>query len=134
MKSLVEKGLIDCNFAIEALKHPVPFNPINMGEAINSPLSEYFPSITVDESLFIYTRRLPSKMSSSGFNEDFYVSHKSGGKWEKSYNFRSLNSETNDGAPSISADGQLLIFTICEEFGNYGKAKKGYGSCDLVYS
>ena len=41
MEGLAQKGLVDCNFAIEALKHPVPFNPINMGENINSPLPEY---------------------------------------------------------------------------------------------
>ena len=47
MKNLSIDGLRDCNFAIEALKHPVPFEPINLGDKINSPLPEYFPSISV---------------------------------------------------------------------------------------
>lgn len=135
MKSLAKDGLRDCNFAIEALKHPVDFNPINLGEAINSPLPEYFPSMTVDGNTFLYTRRLNSKMSYSGFNEDFYVSHKVGGKWSKSTNVRAINSTTNEGAPSLSANGMFLIFTSCSDpVEGYGSGRKGYGSCDLFYA
>lgn len=135
MKSLAKDGLLDCNFAIDALKHPVPFNPINMGEAINSPLPEYFPSITVDGNTFLYTRRLNSKMTYSGFNEDFFVSKKYGGKWSKSTNVKAINSMTNEGAPSLSANGMFLIFTSCADpVDGYGKGRKGYGSCDLFYA
>jgi len=135
MKGAAKDGLRDCNFAIEALKNPVPFNPINLGENINSPLPEYFPSITVDGNTFLYTRRLNSKMSYSGFNEDFYVSHKVGGKWNKSVNVRAINSTTNEGAPSLSANGMFLIFTSCADpVEGYGEGRKGYGSCDLFYA
>lgn len=134
MKDLALDGLDDCYFAIEALKNPVPFKPINMGEGVNSQNPEYYPSLSVDGKTLLYTRRLSSKSSVSGFNEDFYVSRHNGKEWTKSYNLSGVNSNNNEGAPTLSADGQLLIFTICEEFGNYGMGKKGYGSCDLFYS
>ncbi len=134
MKPMAEKGLKDCEFALDAIKNPVDFNPINMGEAINSEYPEYFPSISVDGRTLLYTRRLPSKRTASGFNEDFYIAHFDGKNWKKSYNLKGVNSMNNEGAPTLSANGQLLIFTICEEFGDYGQGKKGYGSCDLFYS
>jgi len=135
MKSLAEDGLRNCNFAIEALKTPVPFDPINLGEAINSPLPEYFPSISVDGNTFLYTRRLDSKMTYTGFNEDFFVSHKAGGEWTKSVNVKPINSLSNEGAPSLSANGRFLIFTSCKDPAEgYGRERKGYGSCDLFYT
>jgi outer membrane protein OmpA-like peptidoglycan-associated protein len=135
MKDLAKDGLRDCNFAIEALKNPVPFDPINLGENINSPLPEYFPSISVDGTKFLYTRRLTSKMTYTGFNEDFFVSTFDGKNWQKSINVKPINSLTNEGAPSLSANGRFLIFTSCADpVDGYGQGRKGYGSCDLFYT
>ncbi len=135
MKELAEDGLRDCNFAIDALKHPVPFDPINLGESINSPLAEYFPSISVDGSTLLYTRRLRSKMTYSGFNEDFFVSKRYDKTWLESVNVKPINSMTNEGAPSLSANGRFLIFTSCDNpVDGYGRDRKGYGSCDLFYT
>ncbi|MDF1673702.1 MAG: OmpA family protein [Vicingaceae bacterium] len=135
MINLVKDGIRDCEFAIEAMKTPVPFNPVNMGEAINSPMSEYFPAVTVDGQVFLYTRQLESKMTYSGFNEDFYVSHFDGHNWKKSTNVKAVNSLTNEGAPTISANGRFLIFTSCDNpVEGYGQGRKGFGSCDLFYT
>ena len=135
MKEMANDGLRDCNFAIEALKYPVTFNPINLGPTINSPLAEYFPSISVDGLTFLYTRRLNSEMTYSGFNEDFYVSRFDGKNWQVSVNVKPINSLTNEGAPSLSANGRFLIFTSCENpVDGYGNDRKGYGSCDLFYT
>lgn len=135
MKDLAKDGIRDCKFAIEALKNPVPFEPINMGEAINSPLPEYFPSISVDGKTFLYTRRLNSEMTYTGFNEDFFVSYFDGKNWGKSKNVKPINSMTNEGAPTLSANGRFLIFTSCDNpVEGYGRDRKGYGSCDLFYA
>jgi outer membrane protein OmpA-like peptidoglycan-associated protein len=135
MADLVKDGLRDCNFAIEALKHPVPFEPINLGDKINSPLPEYFPSISVDGTKLLYTRRLKSEMTYTGFNEDFFVSRFDGKNWQQSVNVQAINSLTNEGAPSLSANGRFLIFTSCANpVEGYGQGRKGFGSCDLFYS
>jgi hypothetical protein len=134
-KGYAKDGIRDCKFAIEALKNPVPFNPVNMGEAINSPMSEYFPSISVDGETFLYTRRLKSEMTYTGFNEDFYLSRLDGKEWMKSVNVGPINSLTNEGAPTLSANGRFLIFTSCDNpVEGYGRDRKGYGSCDLFYT
>jgi len=122
-------------FALNALKNPVDFKPENLGSAINSAQAEYFPSLTVDEKTILFTRRLPSQNAPEGFNEDFYMAHKEADQWQGAYNIElPINTEMNEGAPSLSADGMLLIFTACELYGSYGGKRQGLGSCDLFYS
>lgn len=128
-------GLESIAFAINAMKNPVDYKPENLGPEINSEHAEYFPSLTVDEQTLLFTRRLPSPQSPQGFNEDFYVAYKVDGKWQQAYNLnKPINTIMNEGAPSLSADGQILFFTACELYGDYGGNRKGYGSCDIFYS
>jgi len=45
----IGKQLINCEFSIKAVKTPMKFSPVNMGNAINSEWDEYLPTITADE-------------------------------------------------------------------------------------
>lgn len=135
LRADAELKLDDLSFALEAIKNPVPFNPINLGPGVNSSLPEYFPSITVDGSTLLYTRQLPAPNTPAKYNEDFYVSKLEDAQWSKSLALGlPINTENNEGAPSLSADGKLLIFTACELYGDYGGGRKGLGSCDLFFS
>ncbi len=132
-KETAERQLASCNFAIEAMKHPVPFEPKNMGRAINSEYSEYFPAITADEQLFLFTRNM--RMHGNDAQEDFFISKKVNGVWQTATLIGSgINSKENEGAPSLSADGQVLFFTVCVMFNDYGNGRKGYGACDIFYA
>lgn len=129
------RGLDKAHFAIQMKKNPVPFEPINLGPNINSELDEYFPCLTVDGSTILFTRRLPNPEVPQGYNEDFYTSVKKSGEWSLSKNIaKPINTPFNEGAPSLAPDGQLLFFTACELFGDYGQGRKGYGSCDIFYT
>jgi outer membrane protein OmpA-like peptidoglycan-associated protein/tetratricopeptide (TPR) repeat protein len=131
------KNIINCDFAIEAIKNPVEFNPVNLGPEVNSKDHEYFPSVTVDGSTLLYTRLVKNtnSMGGEGTDEDFYISKKYDNRWTKSDPLgRPINTNFNEGAPCLSPDGQILIFTACEVFGNYGGGRNGYGSCDLFFS
>ena len=98
------------------------FTPRNMGPAINSEVSEYYPALTIDGKTLVYTRRVRN------FNEDFYLSRFRNGDWTPSESLAGdINSEQNEGAQTISQDGQLLVFTGC----NF---PEGYGNCDLYFS
>ena len=105
-------------------KHPAPdyvFTPKNLGDSINSTALEYFPSLTIDGSKMIFTRRINN-------DEDFYESNFLNGKWSEARPLGGkVNTNLNEGAQNISQDGQLLVFTGC----NY---PEGEGSCDLYYS
>lgn len=114
-----KKLLADCEFAIEAMKHPVNFKPINMGPGINTEFDEYLPVATADESELIFTRKINN-------NEDFYKSIKVDGKWQTA-TYLSANINTpqyNEGAQSISQDGRYLFFTGCNR-------PDGLGRCDI---
>ncbi|MDP4211961.1 MAG: OmpA family protein [Bacteroidota bacterium] len=98
------------------------FEPQNMGDSINSAVSEYYPTIALDGNTLIYTRRV------KGFNEDFFESHRLPGGWSEAKALvGNINSNNNEGALNISQDGQWLIFTGC----NF---PDGFGSCDLYIS
>ena len=105
-------------------KHPVKgyvFAPHNLGDSINSSALEYFPSLTIDGSKMIFTRRI-------GGDEDFYESNFINGMWSKAKPLAGkVNTNLNEGAQNISQDGQWIIFTGC----NY---PEGQGSCDLYIS
>ena len=113
------------SFAVDyEKKHPAKdyvFTPQQMGDSINSTDLEYFPSLTIDGSKMIFTRRINN-------DEDFYESDLINGHWSKAKPLSGkVNTNLNEGAQNISQDGQLLVFTGC----NY---PEGLGSCDLYFS
>lgn len=122
-----------CDFGINAVNNPVPFNPVNLGDSVNSGHSEYLPSITADEQTLVITRRLPKDANtidqSLSEEEDFYVSYKiNDSVWSKAVDLGPpINTNGNEGAQCISPDGKYLYFTGCNRPG-------GYGSCDIYYS
>jgi outer membrane protein OmpA-like peptidoglycan-associated protein len=130
-----KKQLANCNFAMNALENPVPFDPKNLGEGINSSKNEYFPCITADNQTILFTRLLDDSRSYSGRQEDFFVAKMENGEWQKAKNIGPpINSVYNEGAPSLSADGNILIFTACENVNGYGAGREGFGRCDLFVS
>ncbi len=121
-------------YGTEAIKKPKPFNPINLGTGINSPDQEYFPSITADGKTIIFTRNY--RKDGVNGQEDFFVSKKTNKDWETATPIKEVNSNGNEGAPSISADGQYMFYASCVNmYGNYGdETRKGFGSCDIFFA
>jgi flagellar motor protein MotB len=125
------KYIKNCEFALQAIKNPVPFNPVNVGPGINTSDDEYWPSITADGLTMMFTRQ-PNVINNPGFSgvvqEDFYISYFSGNSWQKAFNAGTpLNTIQNEGAQSISSDGSYMFFTACNRPG-------GLGNCDLYFS
>lgn len=114
-----QKLVEDCKFSIQAIAHPVPFKPINLGAAINTSADEYLPVATADESTLIFTRKINN-------NEDFYKSNKLNNEWQTAvYLSDQINTpQYNEGAESISQDGKYLFFTGCNR-------PDGLGRCDI---
>lgn len=116
-------------FAVDyAATHPdssYVFAPVNLGDSINSPQSEYYPSFTINDSIFVFTRH------SGGIREDFMEStliKQPGGGYTKSQVINgSINAEPSKGAINISQDGEWLVFA-----GNFDR--QGYGNFDIYIS
>ncbi len=121
------------DFALQLYLNPVSFNPINLGDSINSELNEYWPSLSVDESKLVFTVALekpgmgPDKRPR--FQEDFYLSEKDeNGNWKFRRNMGSpINTPDNEGAQSISSDGQKIYYTHC-------RPEINRGNCNIYFS
>ena len=95
----------------------------NLGEEINSPSSEYFPSVFMNDSSMIFTRRIDQDR-----NEDFFISAFKNNQWSKALPLSGqVNTRYNEGGQKISNDGSLMVFTGC----NY---PEGRGSCDIYFA
>lgn len=98
------------------------FEPFNLGDNINSSTSEYYPSITIDDSILVFTRR------GEGLREDFVQSRLTPGGYSKAELIKGdINLEPYKGAINISQDGGWLLFA-----GDFGR--KGFGNLDLYTS
>ena len=88
---------------------------------------EYFPSPTGDDSKLLFTARMIQDGAPS--DENLFVAQRSGRGWESSAKpvLGRVNTRLNEGASSISADGEYMVFTACNR-------PDGVGSCDLYYS
>ncbi len=130
-----EQNIKICQYRIDMMKHPVPFNPVNVGEGVNTKEDEYWPVLTADDEQLYFTRKkLADSTRKAGygkFNEDIYVSHLAGNKWGPAQPLPGfLNTENmNEGAISITPDGNTLYFTICSDNPEFG-----YGWCDIYVS
>lgn len=112
----------DCEFSITALTTPQKYEPVNLGSQINSAHRDYFPAITADNETLIFSRNIAG-------NEDFFISKKRNKEWSSPVSLSSnINTaQFNEGAQSISPDGQYLFFTGCNR-------PNGLGRCDIYVS
>lgn len=118
-------------FALQAQAHPVPFTPENLGDSVNSRYNEYWPSLSVDESMLMFTVMLPIPATGEGsrhVQEDLYLSRRTETGWSgRKAAGAPLNTPDNEGAQSMTADGQILYFTACNR-------RDGKGRCDIYRS
>jgi outer membrane protein OmpA-like peptidoglycan-associated protein len=132
-----DRWILQAKFAEEAINKPVNFEPVNLGISVNSDYDEYWPSITADEESMVFTVLVPKDSTkfkteklpktAQYFGEDFFTSEKCGEEWSLRRSVNSLNTDGNEGAQCLSADGAWMFFTAC--------GKKGsVGSCDIYFS
>lgn len=130
----------NATFAIEAIKHPVPFSPINLGKNVNSIFKDYLPAFSADEQTLIFARTVPKDasqtVSKGNGQEDFFISKWLNNEWTLAKNIGApINTPYNEGAQALSPDGQWLIFTGCpDKVYGYPEGRSGQGSCDLFFS
>ena len=124
-KENIKQLVARIHYAIEAKKNPVPFLPKRLSSAINTEGWEYLPSFRADGKELVFTRVVATDLQRG--QEDFYYSEKIQGEWTPSKPITELNTPYNQGAQSISGDGQTLVFTGCQQ-------RDGLGSCDLYIS
>ena len=107
-----------CQFAISQKTAP-EISIHNMGDSINSPASEYFPTVSIQDSLFLFMRRLNLS------REDFYTSSMGVHGFSAATPLSdTLNFAAKKGSMSLSANLQTLYYAA-----DY--AEQGYGRYDI---
>ena len=88
---------------------------------------EYAPSPTGDDRKLLFTARMVQNGAPT--DENLFVAERLGAGWESRSKpvLGRVNTRVNEGASSISADGEYMVFTACNR-------PDGVGKCDLYYS
>lgn len=103
---------------------------INMGDDINSLKEDYGPTIgNVDDILLFTSKRNVHYVAGERIvDEDLFFSKtEPGGYWGKAHEFKTINTNYNEGSACLSKDGKYLIFSRCNAPGSLG-------NCDLYMS
>ncbi len=91
-------------------------------EPLNTFQLQYFPVLTADSKKILFTKRDGLKNFE---HEDIFVSYWEDNKWTAPQPIsQTINTSYNEGTCTISADGNILIFTSCD-------TPDTFGSCDL---
>lgn len=113
-------------FAIRAMSNPVAFQPVNLGENINTADDEFINAISPDELHLYFTGRDPNQ-SATRLSDRFFYTYRphADSAWPPSKLVPPpLNTKGNQGALSLTQDGKYLLFAGCQW-------PDGYGSCDI---
>lgn len=120
-----EKLEARAKFGIEAMKKPVTFQPKLMSDSINQFYIHAYPVLTADQNTLIFSKRNGLDRRD---DEDVMISKKKDGEWSSPASISPLiNTQFNEGASTMSADGKTLVFVSCNR-------TDGVGSCDLYIS
>lgn len=113
-------------YARDAVMNPIEIEPVKLPEVINAGPLQYFPVLTGDEEKMFFTTR---RGAHPRYDENIYVSTKDEqGNWTTPISISpNINTASNEGTCTISADGKVLIFTSCQGRGSVG-------GCDLYIS
>ncbi|MCI0751310.1 MAG: OmpA family protein [Flammeovirgaceae bacterium] len=99
---------------------------LNMGPLVNSLKEDYAPTIGNVDSILLFTskRNQHTQTFEKRFDEDLFFAHRAGEYWMEVTEFRTINTQYNEGSACLSADGKNLFFARCS-------SPDSQGNCDL---
>lgn len=107
--------------------------PIPLHGEINSPYDDFSPSMTTDGKTMYFTSRRPSTNTkvyaeTNDYGDDIFYSTLGQGGWSPPLAVPApVDSKDDEGAVSISTDGQTVFYSLC-------RRPDGMGDCDIYYS
>ncbi|SHN26979.1 WD40-like Beta Propeller Repeat [Cyclobacterium lianum] len=106
----------------QGLENPLQLRKEKLETPLNQFRLQYFPVLTADGQRIFFTKR---DGTSPRDHEDIFYSNLEDGQWSSPEPISlMINTRYNEGTCTISADGNLLIFTSCD-------TPDSFGSCDL---
>lgn len=111
-------------FRQEGYRNPSEFKPVKLSTAVNSSDAEYHPGFNADGSVMMFVK----VGRGANRNEDLYSAKQvSLDSFTVARPLSELNSSAQEGAFTLSQDGNVLIFTACGH-------RESIGGCDLFIS
>ncbi|HSJ67663.1 MAG TPA: OmpA family protein [Anditalea sp.] len=109
-------------FIQKHIASPMDIQKERLPAPLNNFTLQYFPVLTADSKKILFTKRDGITHQD---HEDIYVSYYEEGSWSNPTPIaETVNTLYNEGTCTISADGNILIYTSCD-------APDSFGSCDL---
>lgn len=122
-----EKGIESCRTARKWIKNPTNYRITNLA-FLNSDNSDYSPFFLFDgkgNTIYFSSSRsnatgdMVHGGSGQSFCDIFYSKEDAKGSWTEPQSVsEQINTESEEGTPSLSADGKILFYTQCEYGGN----------------
>ena len=105
--------LVNARFRDEAVKHPVDFNPVNLGEGVNTKNDEYVNALELTGEELLFTRRYAVE-GAVYQREGLFLAHAADGYWFPATQLH-VHPEIDDimGAAFYSYKGDELFITVC---------------------
>ncbi|UII21233.1 OmpA family protein [Fulvivirga ligni] len=102
---------------------------LNMGDIVNSDLSDYGPTLSSNDDVLIFTSKRNSHFRGVDpvNDEDLFMTRYDYNSWDKANELKKLNTQYNEGSATLSKDGQTIYFARCN-------SPDSYGDCDLFVS
>jgi flagellar motor protein MotB len=113
-------------FAIDAMKNPIPFQPRNLKRNINTSGDEYINAVSSDELLLYFTGSSPQSDPGAAGDSFFYSTRNTiHDDWNPAQLVGTpFNAGGNEGALTITLDRRYVLFAGCQW-------PEGFGSCDI---
>lgn len=117
----------NCNTAKELMKYPLNVTFTNMGNKINTPYPDYYPYVSKNGEVFVFTSRRKANKGGGREIDGYYASDiwmvKSAAKGYSPAKNISLNSAYDEQAVGITDDGST-IFVYFDDIQNFGDIYK----------
>ena len=123
VRELAKKQLLLTEYQKFLVENPVDYNPVNIGDIVNTSDDEYVNQYYVNENKLVFTKRYKTDIDGL-YEENVFVTVKYDSVWTIPYTL--LKDINNIGAACVSSDGNTIFFSGCGW-------ENGFGSCDIYY-
>ncbi len=133
-KIKADKEIEECNNGIQLVKYPVNVSFENLGKLVNTPYPDYYPFVSQDESMLVFTTRRPGGPSQDPeidgyYSSDIYISHAVNGVWQKAKSIGTqVNTPDDEEAVGLNPTANELVIYLdhIDELGDiYYSERKG---------
>lgn len=99
---------------------------LKMDNWVNSEKADYGPTIGNLDYVLLFTSKRNSHFANSEkkYDEDLFFTKREGDQWGEAQQFKTINTQYNEGSACLSKDGKKLYFARCN-------SPDSHGNCDL---